>query len=75
MLMTESDELARRGFDLLMKREHSETFFNALDDAGLFAPERNPCASASGAIRVISPAVLGRLGLSSRGRESRGHRR
>ena len=54
-LMTESDELARRGFDLLMKRKHFETFFDALDEAGLFAPERNPAPVAvepSGSFRL-----------------------
>ena len=60
-LMTESDELARRGFDLLMKREHFETFFDALDDAGLFAPERNPApvpVEPSGSFRLPYWAAL-----------------
>ena len=60
-LMTESDELARRGFDLLMKREHFETFFDALDDAGLFAPERNPApvtVEPSGSFRLPYWATL-----------------
>lgn len=41
-LMTESEELARRGFDLLLKRDKFETFFDALQEAGLFAPANNP---------------------------------
>lgn len=41
-LMTESEELARRGFDLLLKRANFESFFDALNEAGLFAPALNP---------------------------------
>jgi hypothetical protein len=41
-LMTESEELARRGFDLLLKRDKFETFFDALHEAGLFAAVNNP---------------------------------
>jgi hypothetical protein len=41
-LMTESEELARRGFDLLSKRPNPEQFFDVLNQAGLFAPNKNP---------------------------------
>ena len=41
-LMTDSDELERRGFALLMKRKDFVIFFDALYNAGLFSPERNP---------------------------------
>ena len=60
-LMTESDELARLGFDLLMKREHVETFFDALDEAGFFATERNPApvpVEPSGSFRLPYWAAL-----------------
>src|SRR6476660_9178960 len=40
--MKESDELARRGFDLLLKQAHFETLFDHLKDAGLFEPSNNP---------------------------------
>ena len=37
-----SEELARRGFELLGKRDDFEKFFDALKRAGLFEPSRNP---------------------------------
>ena len=40
--MTENDELARHGFTLLLKRNDFADFFDALVDAGLFDPSRNP---------------------------------
>jgi hypothetical protein len=40
--MKESEELARHGFSLLLKRPDFLRFFQPLCDAGLFAPERNP---------------------------------
>jgi len=40
--MKESDELARRGFDLLLKQAHFETLFDHLKDAGFFEPSHNP---------------------------------
>lgn len=40
-LMGVSEEHARRGFDLLLARADSETFFDALEHAGLFGPEKN----------------------------------
>lgn len=40
--MKESEELARHGFSLLIKRPDFIQFFEPLRDAGLFAPERNP---------------------------------
>ncbi len=53
-LMTESRELAWRGFQLLLKRDDLETFFDPLKDAGLFDPARNPAPIAveSGGFRV-----------------------
>src|SRR5438876_1906902 len=40
--MKESEEIARHGFSLLLKRPDFLRFFEPLRDAGLFAPERNP---------------------------------
>jgi hypothetical protein len=40
-LMTESEELARRGFDLILKRTDFEQFFDSLKDAGLFDARHN----------------------------------
>src|SRR3954452_24566439 len=40
--MKESEELARHGFSLILKRPDFLRFFQPLWDAGLFAPERNP---------------------------------
>lgn len=40
-LMGKSDEHARRGFELLLARPDFETFFDALDEAGMFAPANN----------------------------------
>lgn len=39
--MTESDEQAEWGFKLLLKRGDFEEFFDLLDEAGLFSPEKN----------------------------------
>lgn len=41
-MMQLSDEHAIRGFDMLLKRPKFTDFFEALIDAGLFAPEKNP---------------------------------
>jgi hypothetical protein len=41
-LMTESDELARNGFAMLLKRQDFVDFFEALQEAGLFAAHHNP---------------------------------
>ena len=60
-LMTESDELARRGFDLLLKKEGFETFFDALDEAGLFDPAHNPApvpVEPAGSLRLPYWAAL-----------------
>lgn len=40
--MKTSDELAMRGFQLLLKRDDFPAFFAPLRDAGFFAPEKNP---------------------------------
>jgi hypothetical protein len=40
--MKQSEELARHGFSLLCGRDDYLHFFEALQDAGLFAPDRNP---------------------------------
>ena len=40
--MSQGDEHAQWGFELLLKRLDFAEFFNHLDEAGLFAPERNP---------------------------------
>jgi len=41
-MMTTSEELARRGFDLLLKRTDFHQFSITLKSAGLFDPSRNP---------------------------------
>lgn len=46
-LMTESEELARRGFDLLLKRTDFDQFFDALKEARLFEPSCNPAPVAA----------------------------
>jgi hypothetical protein len=54
-LMTESDELARRGFDLLLKRGKPDEFFDALRDASLFSASTNPApipAEQEGYVRI-----------------------
>ena len=40
--MRDSPELARRGFDILLRRADFESFFDALKDADLFDPARHP---------------------------------
>src|SRR5712691_3954033 len=40
-MMTENDELSRRGFELLLKRTDFEQFFDPLRAAGLFDPKHN----------------------------------
>src|SRR4030095_10811004 len=53
-LMKKSDEHARRGFDLLLKRQDFDTFFDAIAAQGLFAPESNPAVvvDESGRVRI-----------------------
>jgi hypothetical protein len=41
-IMQQNDELALRGFGLLLQRPDFPNFFNSLQDAGLFAPHNNP---------------------------------
>lgn len=41
-LMAESEELSRYGFEMLVQRPGCEQLFDALSEAGLFAPDRNP---------------------------------
>ena len=41
-LMAKSDEHARRGFELLLMRPGFETFFETLDEVGMFEPVHNP---------------------------------
>jgi hypothetical protein len=41
-LMKKSDEHARRGFELILKRGDVERFFDALAAEGLFEPDQNP---------------------------------
>jgi hypothetical protein len=53
--MKESEELARHGFSLLLKRPDFLRFFQPLRDAGLFAPECNPApepAPEQGYVRI-----------------------
>ncbi len=40
--MNQGDERAQWGFELLLKRTDFAEFFDHLNEAGLFAPERNP---------------------------------
>lgn len=46
--MSESDELAQTGFQLLLKRPDSTEFFDLLNEAGLFAPDCNPAPIRAG---------------------------
>lgn len=41
-LMAESDHNAAQGFNLLSAYEHPEDFFDELNHAGLFSPDKNP---------------------------------
>jgi hypothetical protein len=55
IMMTENEELSRRGFELLLKRRDFEQFFDPLQAAGLFAPGHNPSpvpAEEEGYVRV-----------------------
>jgi|HubBroStandDraft_4_1064222.scaffolds.fasta_scaffold08187_2 hypothetical protein len=40
--MAENEELARHGFALLIEKDNCETYFDALQAAGLFEPSKNP---------------------------------
>lgn len=60
-LMTENEELARRGFELLLKRLDYDQFFDALQKAGLFDPSHNPApvpAEEKGYVRIPFWSVL-----------------
>lgn len=60
-LMGKSDEHARHGFKLLLERPDSHTFFDALDEAGLFLPTNNPApvpADEAGYCRIPQWAAL-----------------
>ena len=60
-LMGKSDEHARRGFELLLARPGFETFFDALDAAGMFEPAKNPApvpADDPGYVRIPYWAAL-----------------
>ncbi len=41
-IMKTSDELARKGFQLLLQRDDYPRFFDPLQEAGFFAPAANP---------------------------------
>src|SRR5437764_6472637 len=62
-LMAKSHEHARRGFDLLEKRENPERFFDELAAAGLFDPSMAPAPEAVDADSVRLPvwSALGYL--------------
>ncbi|MEC4890744.1 MAG: hypothetical protein RI101_11860 [Nitrospira sp.] len=47
-LMLKSEEHARRGFDVLLARPGYEKLFDALEEAGLFNPSRNPAPIPAG---------------------------
>src|SRR5713101_2078052 len=54
-LMSESEELSRRGVELLLKRPDYEHFFDALIDVGFFDPRHNPAptpAEDKGYVRI-----------------------
>ena len=54
-LMAKSDEHARRGFELLLKRPECLKFFDALIEAGLFEPANNPApvpVQPEGSVRI-----------------------
>ena len=63
-LMKKSEEHAFRGFELLGKRDDLDKFFDALDSAGFFAPERNPApipVEPAGSVRIPFWPALGYL--------------
>ena len=54
-LMAKSDEHARRGFELLLKRSDCLKFFEALSEAGFFEPANNPApvpVQPEGSVRI-----------------------
>ena len=54
-LMAKSDEHARRGFELLLKRSNFLKYFDALIEAGLFEPAKNPApvpVQPEGSVRI-----------------------
>jgi hypothetical protein len=54
-LMSEGEELSRRGVELLLKRPDYEQFFDALIDVGFFDPRHNPApipAEEQGYVRI-----------------------
>lgn len=54
-LMSENEELARRGFELLLARTDYDQFFDPLSEAGLFDPAKNPApvpAEEKGYVRI-----------------------
>jgi hypothetical protein len=60
-LMSKSEEHARRGFQLLLKRDDCAHFFDALAERGLFAPEQNPApvvVDQQGSVRLPYWAAL-----------------
>jgi len=62
--MKESDELALKGFQFLLKRPDYAQFFDVLQDAGFFAPTRNPSPVAGdqeNMVRIPFWAPLGYL--------------
>jgi hypothetical protein len=63
--MTESEELARRGFNLLLEtRTDYDQFFDALSEAGLFEPSHNPApapAEEKGSFYIPYWSALGYL--------------
>src|SRR5580692_10876215 len=53
--MTESEELSRWGFELLLRRGDFDQFFDAIKGAGLFDPSHNPApipAEKEGYVRI-----------------------
>ena len=67
-MMISEDELARRGFELLLKRDDFDRFFDALIAAGLFDPARNP-APIPTEKPGLPDSLLGSLELFSRYRK------
>lgn len=55
-LMTENQEQAKRGFEILLKRQDFADFFDHLKEAGLFSPEyaRSPYWSALGYLEAVA---------------------
>lgn len=74
-LMGKSAEHASRGFELLLKRNDFDAFFDAIASEGIFDPENNPApvpVKAEGAVRIPYWPALDYLTACARRSDERG---